>query len=374
MKIVAVAATFLTFTAAASPPPSPPDDKVAAAMFEIVGEDFRIRKTDHFTIVYDTSYDVLRPLIGRLEGTYDTILRFCEGVGLGVEPRSERFGVLLFDRREDFDRYRESLGVATTAAGFYHQQTNLAAFGNMLNTPQLRQINAEIDQALERLKQFRQHGKSSRSSPGEREALRRRASILRARRDAIVERFNRFVLQHEVAHQMFFNIGVHVRGADNPLWLVEGLACQFEVPESRAARGLGRINHLRLADLRDALGVPFDARRISGEELEAAVALKRLVPLAELVSDPGLFTRHGADGVPSYAQAWGLVYYLTRKHREPFAAYLRQLATRKPGVAVGPKREIDEFEFHFGPLDAQFQQAWVAYMLRLRLDPEEAGR
>jgi hypothetical protein len=342
---------------------------------EIAGEGFRIRETDHFTICYDTSYEVLRPLIGRLEGTYDAIWRFCEGIALGLEPPNGRFGVLLFDRYEDFARYRESVGITSdTAAGFYHQGNNLAAFGNMLNTPQLSQVNAQIAQGEERLKRLRQDGRGSKASRNQQQVLRRRMSALRKQRDAVVERFNRFVLQHEAAHQMFFNIGLHTREADNPLWLVEGLACQFEVPESRAARGLGRINHMRLADLRDALGVSLDAERISDGELEAALASTRLVSLAELISDRELFTPRDAHITDRYAQAWGLVYYLARKYREPFAAYLQDLAARKPGVAVGARRRIDEFESHFGPADARLQRAWVDHMLKLRLDREEAGR
>ena len=173
---------------------------------------------------------------------------------------------------------------------------------------------------------------------------------------------------------MLFNMGVHTRGVANPLWLVEGLACQFEVPESLAARGLGRVNHMRLADLRDALGVSLEAGSISDKELDRAFSSGRLVPLPEFVSDPELFTRRDANISYRYAQAWGMVYYLTRKHHESFAAYLRELASRKPGAALAADTEIDRFKAHFGPLDASFRRAWAGFMLKLRLDRTEAGR
>jgi hypothetical protein len=346
---------------------------MAQKLLGIGGEGFQIRETDHFTICYDTGYDALRPLLARLEGTYNTVRRFCEGIGLGAEAPSERFGVLLFDSHEDFAVYAEEHGLnAATAAGFYNPRTNLAAFGNTLNTPQLREVNVEIDRAQEELKRLRKSG--TEASRARRAELRRRTRALQTRRDALVERFNRFVLQHEAAHQMLFNMGVHSRRADNPQWLMEGLACQFEVPESRAARGLGRVNHTRLADLRDALGISLDARQISPEQLARAFASQRLVPLADFLSDQELFTRRDANVSYRYAQAWGLVYYLARKHHDPFAAYVRQLASRAPGAALTADAEIDRFETHFGPLDGSFTRAWVDYMAKLRLDRTEAGR
>jgi hypothetical protein len=68
------------------------------------------------------------------------------------------------------------------------------------------------------------------------------------------------------------------------------------------------------------------------------------------------------------------VYYLARKHRDSFAGYLRELAERKPGVAIGPRGEIRAFEAHFGPFDPGFQRNWLDFMVKLRLDRMEAGR
>ena len=74
------------------------------------------------------------------------------------------------------------------------------------------------------------------------------------------------------------------------------------------------------------------------------------------------------------AEAWGLVYYLTRRHGESFTTYVRDVAERPPGVAVKPEDEIATFESHIGPPNAGFQRAWIEYMLKLRLDRREAGR
>ncbi len=372
---LAVAALTATFsTSAASPPALLPDQEAAARLLTIGGEGFRIRETDHYTLAYDTSYEALRPLIGRLEGTYDAIWRFCEANGLGVRLPASRLEVLLFARYEDFAEYLAGIGLrAGSVAGAYDPRTNVSAFCHVESSPGLAQINGQIEQVQKRLKRLK--GRESGASARERrEHLRRHLSKLRLQRDALTKKFNRLVIQHEAAHQMLFNVGVHVHWADNPLWLTEGMACQFEVPQAGSARPMGRINHLRLADFRDALGASPDVKSFSEEVYEEALASRHLVPLVDLITDDELFTGQERDVVFRYAQAWALVYYLHHRHRKEFVTYLRRLGTRKPGEHVAWQRKIEEFESAFGKPDEAFQRRWITYMLELRFDRREAGR
>ncbi len=359
----------------ASPPPLPPDQDVAAKLLSIAGDDFLIRETDHFTIAYDTQYEALRPLIGRLEGTYDAIWRFCEASGLKVESPSSRLAVLLFNQHQDFRIYLAGIGVrAGSLAGVYHQQNNVAAFCNVRNSPGLAPVTNKIERLQMQLKRLQ--GKQS-GLPATRQRsddLRRNLSNLQSQRDALVKRFNRFVLQHEIAHQMFFNLGVHIRGVDNPMWLVEGLACQFEVPQADSAQALRRINHLRLGDFREALGVSPGANSVSEEAYRAALSSRRLVPLVDLIADSNPLTQDDGNTAFRYAQAWALVLYLHRQHREAFTAYVRRLSARKPGEPVGCRREIGEFQAAFGEPNEVFQRAWISHMLKLRFDPRNVGR
>jgi hypothetical protein len=356
-----------------SPPPL--EEEVAADLLKIAGEGFRIRKTDHFTIAYDTSYEALRPLIGRLEGTYKAVARFCRDRGLHRDSPVARLQVILFDQHEDFARYLTGLGLpSATIAGIYNQQTNLAAFCNTLNDPSLKGVARRIEQTRSQLKRLKSQRHSSQATQRRRRELQRELSIVQTRRDVIVKRFNRLVIQHEAAHQIFFNLGVHVRGADNPTWLVEGLACQFEVPQAGSNGGLRRVNHMRLGDFRDALGVPPGEKELPEAAYADALSSRRLVPLAELISRPELFSGRDDNIVFRYAQAWALVYYLDRAHREGFAAYLKRLSARAPGKVAGPEREIGEFQATLGAPDAEFQRIWISYIVNLPYDPKEAGR
>ena len=99
-----------------------------------------------------------------------------------------------------------------------------------------------------------------------------------------------------------------------------------------------------------------------------------MIPLVDLVSDRELFHGTNVDLNVLYAEAWALVYYLQRERREDFADYVAGLAARRPGQAVDHPGELADFESAFGPLDDEFQLAWITYIVRLRFNRKEAGR
>ena len=132
--------------------------------------------------------------------------------------------------------------------------------------------------------------------------------------------------------------------------------------------------HIRLADLRDALRLAPNDRRVTEDQYRRALSDGRLIPLVDLVGDRELFHGKKVDLNVLYAEAWAVVYYLQREHREDFADYLAGLAARRPGEAVDPTGELADFEAAFGPLDDEFQLAWITYVVRLRFNRKEAGR
>lgn len=357
----------------ATPPKPAPGAQRVQPIREAVGKPFKIRETDHFAITYNTSYDVIRPLIGRLEGTFDAVWRFAAESNLADEPPARRLEVILFDGFEEFRRYTERVGVKVGGmAGFYHPTTNVAAFCNMYNSPALYNLRSEIER-LQR--QYAALESANRSvTLAQRKQLQRALANLSASREALVTRFNRLVIQHEGAHQVLFNLGVHVRGAVNPDWLVEGLACQFEVPQGDRTGRIRNINQMRLGDLREALGLTANVRQITADAYARALATRRVVPLADLVSGSGLVGQPARSTAYHYAQAWSLVFHLSRRHGRSFERYLRRLAGRAPGEAVGPEREIAEFEIMFGKINAAFETQWLTHMVGLRFDPHEAKR
>ena len=359
--------------AADLPPKLPSDPQLKEQLQALTGPEFRLRETDHFTIAYDTSYEVLRTLISRLEWTFRSVWRFCEQSEVPVHPPEQRLTVILFEDYEAFRRHGETVGVDVSGIdGFYHNGVNRAAFCNTLNRPDFREVNERLERLRARLQELQKDTSSAgHNRKGE---LRRELVALESRRDRAVKRINQLILQHEAAHHVMFNIGVHVRGGQNPVWLSEGLATQFEVTQGSTGAGRVAVNHVRLADLRDALGVDRSERKATPALYETAFTAGRLVPLERLVADDGLFQLRGPELAVCYAQAWGLTLFLQREHPEAFARYLTRLAQRHPRKSVTPTQELAEFEAAFGPLDTAWQRNWLDFVLKLPYDPSKALR
>ncbi len=353
---------------AGGPPSADVTDLLAFA-----GEGFRIKQTDHFDIAYDTPYEIIRPLVGRLEGTYDAIQRFCRFNKLQKSEKVTGLRVILYDRFEDYARFAASVGVQSeSVAGFYSHATNIAIFCNSLHSPALKVLHDEIDQTIERRAKL--GDAPSGSSAGARRPLTARLHSLHAQRDEFVKRFNRLVIQHEAAHQVFFHLGVHVRNADTPNWLIEGLACQFEVSQTNPRGRLTGTNHMRLADLRDALGVDLLKTNLGGDALLAAQTRKEWMSLREILTTEG--PKHSMEGAMAYyyGQAWALVHFLHTVHGDGFSAYLKALGKRIPREEVGETQLITEFRDCFGQDLEQLERAWIHHSLRIRLDRTKAGR
>ncbi|MCH7886036.1 MAG: DUF1570 domain-containing protein [Planctomycetes bacterium] len=374
LAVIAVGHVGQPFAAGQGPTRHPADPKLLEEFFGAGVEGFQTRESDHFVIAFDTPYAELQPLIGRIEGTYRAILEFCKGERLEAPRPAERVRIIFFDQFDDFNSAAASSGLTTdNIAGFYDPNRHVSVFCSVRANPWLAKINQRIAQTKEQLQGLGAGAVPASASLRRERDLRKALSDLRTRRDVLTEKFNRNVVQHEVAHQMFFTLGVHVQGAYNPLWLIEGLACVFEVPQPGAGGPRLRITHGRLGDLREAVGVPHHARSVSDADYDAAVRAGSLIPLEELVSGDAGLVGPDANMRLGYAQAWGLVYYLHREYREAFGGYLQAVSRRQPGEPVGSARERREFEAAFGPLDGAFQRRWLNYMLKLRLDRHEAG-
>jgi hypothetical protein len=361
-----VALSTAGVTLAEAPAALPPDPEAEARLLALGGDGFRIRATDHFLIAYDTPHHVVRSFVDRIEGTFNLIHHFCEEAEISARPLTRRLEVLLFDQYGAYKRYCDRAGVdARSTAGFYEHASNTSVFSSTLNRPELSDVARQIRDLRGEISALHKQGSSSASARARRAQLVRQLTSVKARRDALVERYDRLIVQHEAAHQMLFNLGVHTLGAQNPGWLVEGLAVQFEVPQTQASGSLRRVNQLRLADFRQAFQLAPDVRRVSEAQCAETLATGRCLKLRDFVGDAHLFQRGGPMLTYRYAQAWALVFYLHRQHRQEFAAYVNLVAQRLPGRTLDPQREIRDFESVFGLVDAEFEQAWLKYIVSL---------
>lgn len=333
--------------ATCAPAKDPTEKTEIARLRALGGERFSVNRTEHFLIASDGDEGIVYSLAARLEATYQAVVRFAEDLKLPIQPPSDPLPVLLFNRHSDFERYAGTVGFKDPdAPGFYHPRNNTAAFCNVFDLPQLREISLRIEQAnaSEHITEWK------------------------SQRDAIVDTFNRLVIQHEAAHQVLFNTGVLSRDAGNPDWLVEGLACRFEVSSPDA------VNQMRLADFREALAADPNADNAAASAASAFQSDKRFLSLADLVADDEFNVADESKRTIRYAQAWALVDYLHRTRGEALATYLRRLSGHPSNERTDRQQRITEFQSVFGPMDQAFEQHWIESVLKLPFHPRQAGR
>jgi hypothetical protein len=357
------------------------------ALLEAAGPGFELLRTAHFLIAYDVGAADVRPFVSRVEQTYRSIYRFCRVNGIEAAEPETKLEVLYFHAYDAYERYGRRVHFpAAGTYGFYHEITNRSAFFDVTRSPTIIALReqvaaagqqvAELDHQLEGMRRRRTpitfhyaNGQTRTLTPAQAEEelarLRRDLRTVQARMDNYGEQINRTVVQHETAHQVFFNAGVHVRGAENPLWLVEGLAMLFETPLSGRGSGIGAVNQLRLRDLREAVAGDASDPHITTDEMLAAMRNGPLVPLETMIRTPDVLTTRGNQGAVYYAEAWSLLHFLHRTRRKELAAYIQIAGRRKPGERITPDRQMADFEEAFGPIDEAFLRRWAGYVLSI---------
>jgi len=329
----------------------PVDPKSDAALLKLVGVGAKIRHTAHYAIAHDTDDETLNAFISRIEATYASVIRFADRVGVPVKQPREKLKIIFFDKFEPYGRFMQKSGIAISQEmpGFFSPGPNRSAFYNYSDADSLKKMRDELAAA-------RETGKAARRSGQTPQVDFTRIKAWEARIGAFQDRINRQVVQHEVAHQVLYNIGLHNRKfAANPRWLLEGLAMMFETPPTAGSSGLGAINQLRLVRWRDLA----DA--------------KDLPSLRDLITRPELLLPSNPDVEKAYTQAWALTHYLERTKKPKLAAYIAAVRDRREARVYSAQEEMAEFEKAFGRLDADFVRKWEAYIRKLPVKKSAAG-
>ena len=154
---------------------------------------------------------------------------------------------------------------------------------------------------------------------------------------------------HEATHQTAYNVGVHRRFAEQPRWLVEGLAMMFEARGVWDGRSVyqraDRINRGRLNDFHAYL----DAR-----------SNKMLMNL--IASDQAFRTSPGA----AYANAWAISFFLCETQPQAYSRYLARVAARKPFTAYPAREPLIDFMSVFGKDLEQLDAQLIRFLAKLK--------
>jgi hypothetical protein len=298
-------------------------NEAARAMLAQLPAGFEVHRTAHFVICHNTSRAYAQWCGSLYERLYSGFINYWRQRGLELQRPALPLICVIFANQGSYRQFsEEELGDgADRIVAYYSLRTNRVTMFDLTGLEALRQPNdrrgttAQINQMLARP-----------------EAARMVATLI-----------------HEATHQLAFNCGLHVRFADIPLWVSEGVAMYFEAPDYSNAKGwkaIGEINWPRLQKFRE-----YAARRPSG-------SLQSLVANDERLRDP----RQTSE---AYSEAWALNYFLLRQKPKEYIAYLRMLAKKDALVWDEPEERLAQFKTAFGELD-KLDAEFLRYIQRMR--------
>lgn len=275
-----------------------------------LGSEFRVLKTRHYVICFNTSREFAKWCGGLFERLYKRFTNYWRKRDFPVSEPEFPLPVLIF---ADYRSYAQAATADLQDAlgevpGYYSFETNRVSLRDMTATT--RRLQG---------KKRRRVSKQIREIMSSNEGLATIATII-----------------HEATHQIAFNCGLHRRYADNPLWLTEGMAIYFEVPDPASRDGwarFGALHPLRLRQFRD-----YVRYRRPVHSLRDLVGSDQRLRAVALAPD-------------AYAESWALTYFLMQKHSEQYQNYLAGLRNKVPLIQDSSEQRIVFFEQLFGRVD-----------------------
>ena len=283
-----------------------------------LGNDFRTYVTRHYVICSDAGAEYAKWCGALFERLLAGFYRHWKSAGLELERPEFPLPAIVFAGQRSFAQYaaRDAGPSVAATAGYYSLRTNRMALFDLAS-----------DKASHRPR-----------SPAE---ISRRVAAAR---------FNVATIMHEATHQIAFCSGMHRRYADNPMWLTEGMAMYFEVPDLKSSRGwktIGQVNPSRLRRFQDY-----------------AKHRRGTASLLTLIRDNTRF-QDTATADDAYAEAWSLTWFLVKTRRTDFIRWLKHIQHKPRLMWDDRQTRVEEFETVFGDihkLDADL----VRYLERKR--------
>ncbi len=174
-------------------------DEVQRRMLKELPRGFKVHRTQHYVIVYNSSEAYAKRVGVLFEQLHRGFFTYWDNLGWDLpKPRFPLVGLVLANHKSFLAHSRAEIGdTANSLIGYYHLQSNRMTTFNVPNWE------------------------------------RNAATII-----------------HEATHQLAYNCGLQRRFADNPMWVSEGLAMFFESPDRRNPhrwQRVGRVNQVQLA-------------------------------------------------------------------------------------------------------------------------------
>jgi len=325
---------------------------------------FKIKRTAHYLICYNTSEDFVQRTGRFLEKVYHEYYRWFESSGFDVHLTQDRLEVILFNSGEEFTAYISKDAKipedwARNFAGLYLPEENYIIFADATTRPSYKILKKRLLFLERQIMNLQQKVYGPYSSfvvefpDGHRETLSKRETIALIHRDRdevtklltkVVTMYNDENLTtnaHEATHQLSFNTGLLNRKANVPRWLAEGMAMFFEVSHRGKYLGARSVNKMRL------------------KRFKSVARANHLIPLKEFISGDMPM------GLASYAQAWAFYHFLVNEKEKEFADYMKIISLLPENKEISPEERLRHFRSAFGNDILALEKEWMEYMKTL---------
>jgi len=335
--------------------PLPENAARRAALLKEFGDGFKAMLTPHYLVIYNTNENWARSRAGMLKVTHKHFFHVFQKADYKPLPLKQRLVCVLFKDHQSFADYARATDGAdmSWSGGYYSHKTNRIAFYDDRTNPEHRAVTARVEALESLIPDLRdQLLRTSRDDDQQqiiRERLSKAARELRwykNRQRAVNKMNNTAKTAHEAVHQLSFNTGLQQRHVAQPVWLIEGLAANFEPDAPFKQFG------------------PYADNPARRSRLVEAFRRDRLEPLSDFMARPHISAVDRERAIDHYAQCWGMYAFLFRKKPDALRAYTMDLAAapRGPRSAESLMAQLTE---HFGPSE-QLEREWIAFLRTLR--------
>jgi len=346
----------------------PISDAKGRKLLEELGAGFKIKRSSHYLICYNTDQTFAQQRAYLFEKVYQAFYSYFESKGLKLVPLKERLVAVLFDSRDDYLNYARARDARLEhMEGFYSGLDNRVVFYNLMNRPEYVESRKQAETVERRLSAL--YGQVARASPrtkivieyksgrrvtlSKQQALRqiaddkRELGELKRQMVGFYLDENVSVTVHEVAHQLWFNSGLVGRLRWSPHWLGEGVAAFFEPAYRGEWAGMGRSNPRRASDYAELLGQG------------------KLLPLERLLVEQNVFFQPGDTQRAAYAQSWALFHYLANARTEGLRQYIAEVSGWLLPMAPSKEKSLKLFAKCFGSDLGKLETELAAHVSRL---------
>ena len=349
-------------------PALPPDEDEEARRLQRLGPDFRIERTDHFSLAVHRESRTASYRGNILEDLHAAFTLHATALGFELSRGARAHAMIFTPAREQFLELIGSDDAPPDLGGAYLEASGLACFHDTLGRREDRVRTARTGELQGDLPRMRReiarmpadatvelrYRRAPTRRYGRDDALARIDEALhRLRRDGVelvyqLGEDSLGTMLHEAAHQLTFEMGLLPRRRPVPRWLIEGLATLFEPIRHGFLLETTRPHWGRWANL--------EARRRAGDPIDVPTLI---------ANDDGFRGEAATTSARAYDDAWALVHFLSTTDPEGFTRYVKRVRSRRETPSEAERTA--DFEASFGTSVSEIEA-------RLRRYLEELGQ